>query len=75
MEQRDYVAEGYGIEDCYEDTGGLPHHDAVDGCGDNIVHSECAGCTYEQDALSAYPCNDCWNGDGDGERCYYDGAV
>lgn len=26
MEQRDYRAEGFGVEDCYEDAYKLPHH-------------------------------------------------
>ncbi len=27
MEQRDHAAEGWGVEDSYEDSGRLPHHD------------------------------------------------
>lgn len=53
-----------------EETQPLPHA-SIDGCGET-VHSECSGCVHESLAVDEFPCVRCWNGNGNGDWCYFE---
>lgn len=40
-------------------------------CGDT-VHDECSGCVYEALTVDEFPCVRCWNGNGNGDWCYFE---
>ena len=49
------------------------NHPAIDGCGDH-PHDECTACIYETESVEAVPCCACWNGNGNGDWCYFERA-
>ncbi len=48
-------------------------HASIEGCGDR-PHDECTNCKYESAPLEGIPCVDCWNGNGNGDWCYFERA-